>query len=197
MEAKGPTPRARRSSGNNADGDGAHSAVVAATLQPAEAVSAADLRELLQSLQAMKIGDFSVRMPSDRTGMFGKIADAFNDIVADNQRMAVELERVGNAVGREGRTRQRVKFSNRSGAWSEMETSVNTLVDDLLWPTNELTRAVAAVAQGDLLPQVRLEVDGRPLKGEFLRSAQIVNTMIRQLKVFTSEATWGARQVGH
>jgi HAMP domain-containing protein len=144
----------------------------------------------------MKIGDFSVRMPGDRTGIFGKIADAFNDIVADNQRMAAELERVGNAVGREGRTRQRVKFSNRSGAWSEMETSVNTLVDDLLWPTNELTRAVAAVAQGNLLQQVRLEVDGRPLKGEFLRSAKIVNTMVRQLNIFTSEVTRVAREVG-
>jgi hypothetical protein len=37
------------------------------------------------------------------------------------------------------------------------------------------------VAQGDLLQTVRLDVDGRPLKGEFLRSAKIVNTMIRQL----------------
>ncbi|MDP3739357.1 MAG: HAMP domain-containing protein [Hyphomonadaceae bacterium] len=162
----------------------------------AEVISSADLRELLSALQSMKIGDFSVRMPGDRVGMFGKISDAFNDIVADNQRMAGELERVGQAVGREGRTRQRVKFSNRSGSWSEMETSVNTLIDDLLYPTNELTRAVAAVAQGDLLQQVRLEVEGRPLKGEFLRSAKIVNTMIRQLNIFTSEVTRVAREVG-
>ncbi|RYY92135.1 MAG: hypothetical protein EON61_26790, partial [Alphaproteobacteria bacterium] len=144
----------------------------------------------------MKIGDFSVRLPGDRIGVMGKIADAFNDIVADNERMAAELERVGQALGREGRTRQRVKFSNHSGAWSGMETSVNTLIDDLLWPTNELTRAVAAVAQGDLLQQVRLEVDGRPLKGEFLRSAKIVNTMVRQLNIFTSEVTRVAREVG-
>ncbi len=163
---------------------------------PGETVSLGDLRELLAALQAMKIGDFSVRLPGDRTGVMGKIADAFNDIVSDNQRMAAELDRVGQAVGREGRTRQRVKFSNHSGAWSDMETSVNTLVDDLLWPTNELTRAVAAVAQGDLLQQVRLEVDGRPLKGEFLRSAKIVNTMIRQLNIFTSEVTRVAREVG-
>src|SRR5262245_15286984 len=77
----------------------------------AEVISSADLRELLAALQAVKIGDFSVRLPGDRVGIFGKISDAFNDIVADNQRMAIELERVGDAVGREGRTRQRVKFS--------------------------------------------------------------------------------------
>ena len=84
----------------------------------------------------------------------------------------------------------------RSGAWGEMESSVNTLIDDLLWPTTEVTRTIAAVAQGDLLQTVRLDVDGRPLKGEFLRSATIVNTMIKQLGVFTSEVTRVAREVG-
>jgi len=43
---------------------------------------------------------------------------------------------------------------------------------------------------------VNLDVDGRPLKGEFLRSATIVNTMIKQLSVFTSEVTRVAREVG-
>jgi HAMP domain-containing protein len=77
-----------------------------------------------------------------------------------------------------------------------METSVNTLIDDLVWPTTEVTRAIAAVAKGDLLQTVRLDVDGRPLEGEFLRSATIVNTMIEQLGVFTSEVTRVAREVG-
>src|SRR5205823_9648222 len=77
-----------------------------------------------------------------------------------------------------------------------VETSVNGLIDDRLWPTSEVTRAIGAVAQGDLLQTVRLDVDGRPLKGEFLRSASIVNTMIKQLGVFTSEVTRVAREVG-
>src|SRR5207247_2503790 len=77
-----------------------------------------------------------------------------------------------------------------------MEGSVNTLIDDLLWPTREVTRAVAAVAQGNLLQTVQLDVDGRPLGGEFLQSANIVNTMIKQLSVFTSEVTRVAREVG-
>src|SRR5215510_295897 len=155
-----------------------------------------DAHELLHALTAMRVGDFSVRLPSDRIGIAGKIADAFNEIVAANQRMAQQLDRVGAAVGREGKTRNRVKFGLTHGAWAEMETSVNTLIDDLLWPTTEVTRAIAAVAQGDLLQTVPLDVDGRPLKGEFLRSATIVNTMIKQLGVFTSEVTRVAREVG-
>ncbi|HZR89510.1 MAG TPA: HAMP domain-containing protein [Bradyrhizobium sp.] len=153
-------------------------------------------QELLHALQAMRSGDFSVRMTGDHEGVDGKIADLFNEIVAANERMAQQLERVGQSVGREGKTRQRVKFGLSSGSWADMEDSVNTLIDDLLWPTREVTRAVAAVAQGDLLQTVRLDVDGRPLGGEFLQSANIVNTMIKQLSVFTSEVTRVAREVG-
>src|SRR5256886_710834 len=155
-----------------------------------------ELHDLLNALQSMRVGDFSVRMPGNQVGLLGKIADTFNEIVAANERMAQQLERVGQVVGREGKTRQRVKFDLSHGAWGEMETSVNTLIDDLLWPTTEVTRAISAVAQGDLLQTVRLEVDGRPLEGEFLRSATIVNTMIKQLSVFTSEVTRVAREVG-
>jgi HAMP domain-containing protein/CheY-like chemotaxis protein/signal transduction histidine kinase len=144
----------------------------------------------------MRNGDFSVRLPGSWTGMAGKIADSFNDIVAANERMATELRRVGQVVGKEGRTRERTRFTESRGAWGEMETSVNTLVEDLLRPTTEVTRAIAAVAQGNLTQTVRLDVDGRPLEGEFLRSATIVNTMIQQLGVFTSEVTRVAREVG-
>src|ERR1043166_2583752 len=121
--------------------------------------SATDLHDLLQALQAVRVGDFSVRMASDGVGIVGKIADVFNEIVAANQRMAEQLELVGQGVGREGRTRQRIRVGITNGAWGEMESSVNTLIDDLLWPTTEVTRAVAAVAQGDLLQTVRLDGD--------------------------------------
>src|SRR5690348_17035628 len=154
------------------------------------------LQNLLQSLRAMRGGDFSVRMTGEEDGLLGKIADTFNDIVGANERMAQQIDRAGQLVGREGKTRHRVKFGLSGGAWGEMESSVNTLIDDLIWPTKEVTTAISAVAQGDLLKTVRLEVDGRPLKGEFLEASTIVNTMIKQLSVFTSEVTRVAREVG-
>src|SRR5205085_4523380 len=145
--------------------------------------SSPNLRALLHGLQAVAAGDFTVRLPGDWTGLEGKIADTFNDIVAANHKMAEELHRVGQVVGKEGKTRQRTRFDRSAGAWGEMEVAVNTLVEDLTRPTTEVTRAIAAVAQGDLLQTVQLDVDGRPLQGEFLRSATIVNTMIQQLRV--------------
>ncbi|HEX9893008.1 MAG TPA: HAMP domain-containing protein, partial [Gemmatimonadales bacterium] len=153
-------------------------------------------RELLRALQQVRSGDFGVQLPSTWTGVDGKIADTFNEIVSANRKMADELKRVGNVVGKEGRTRERVRFDHTKGAWGEMEASVNSLTDDLLRPTTEVTGAIAAVAQGNLNQTLRLDVDGRPLEGEFLRSAMIVNTMIQQLSVFTSEVTRVAREVG-
>ncbi len=151
---------------------------------------------ILEGLHTMRAGDFSVRLPVSWSGLPGKIADSFNDIVSANELMARELSRVGQAVGKEGKIRERIGFERRKGAWADMEVSVNTLVEDLLRPTTEVTRAIAAVAQGNLTQTVRLDVDGRPLEGEFLRSANIVNTMIQQLGVFTAEVTRVAREVG-
>ncbi|SFV32649.1 HAMP domain-containing protein [Hyphomicrobium facile] len=154
------------------------------------------LFEMLQTLQAVKAGDFSVRMRGDWEGLPGKIADTVNDIIITNQRMANQLQRVGQVVGKDGLTNERVRLGLAHGAWGEMEQSVNSLIDDLLQPTTEVTRTIEAVAQGNLLQPMRLDVDGRPLRGEFLRSATIVNTMIKQLSVFTSEVTRVAREVG-
>ncbi len=161
-------------------------------------LSAADFDPslLLACLQAVRRGDFSARLPGHWTGIEGKIADTFNDIVAANAHLAGELERVSEAVGKRGKTRQRVRSERAAGAWGGMETSVNGLIDDLLWPTSEVTRSLAAVAKGDLSQTVPLEVEGRRIEGEFLRSAEIVNTMIRQMRVFTSEVTRVAREVG-
>src|SRR5262249_42287833 len=132
-------------------------------------LSQSDLALILSCLQAMRNGDFSVRLPGVWTGTAGKISDIFNEIVSANQHMSDELRRLGQVVGKEGRTKERTRFYQAHGAWGEMEVSLNTLVDDLLRPTTEVTRAIAAVAQGNLAQTVQLDVDGRPLQGEFLR----------------------------
>src|SRR5689334_18018543 len=153
-------------------------------------------RALLAAMLAFKQGDFSVRMPNDLTGVNGKIADAFDDIALVSERRAHETARVTTAVGKEGKLKQRMTLAGLSGGWADEVAALNTLIDDLVWPTTEVTRAVGAVAKGDLSQAMALEVDGRPLEGEFLRSARLVNNMIDQLSVFTSEVTRVAREVG-
>jgi len=145
---------------------------------------------------AFKRGDFSARLPEDWTGVAGKIADMFNDVIRTNQRMTQELERIVRVVGKEGRITQRAALSEVSESWSDAIGCINVLIEDLLRPTSEMARVIGAVAKGNLSETVATEIEGRPLKGEFLRTAKTVNAMVEQLGAFASEVTRVAREVG-
>ncbi len=151
---------------------------------------------ILAAMVAFRDGDFAVRLPTDWGQTDGGIAQAFNQAIAHENRIAQEVARLSVAVGKEGRLKQRMSVPGVIGGWAVKVESLNTLFDDLVRPTTEVARTIGAVAKGDLGQSMDLEVDGRALKGEFLRSAKLVNTMIEQLSVFTSEVTRVAREVG-
>jgi HAMP domain-containing protein/CheY-like chemotaxis protein len=153
-------------------------------------------RLLLRTLTAVKKGDFRVRMPVEFTGTSGKIADTLNEIIELNERLSSEIERISTVVGKEGKLSARAQIPNGGGSWSSVADAVNSLVADLVQPTNEISRVIGAVAKGDLTRTMAIEFDGRPLKGEFLRTAKTVNTMVAQLASFASEVTRVAREVG-
>ncbi|MGH7740312.1 MAG: HAMP domain-containing protein, partial [bacterium] len=157
---------------------------------------ALDEQQLIEALSRLKKGDFSVRLPGDWTGKTGKIADTFNEVVELNQRMAEELERLSREVGQEGRIHQRANVGEFAGTWAGMVDSVNTLVEEMVRPTSEMSRVIGAVAKGDLSQTAMLEVGDRLLKGEFLKTARTVNTMVDLLGSFASEVTRVAREVG-
>jgi len=153
-------------------------------------------RQLLAALMAFSSGEFGVRLPADWSGVDARIAEAFNQSIANAERITSEAARLSNTVGKEGRLTQRISAPGAIGSWAAQVDSFNTLIDDLVRPTSDIARTIGAVAKGDLGLPMDLQVDGRPLKGEFLRSAKLVNTMIEQLSVFTSEVTRVAREVG-
>src|SRR6266480_118763 len=80
----------------------------------------------------------------------------------------------GGLGGVDGQISQRASIGNVSGAWQEAVSSVNSLINDLVHPTSEMARVIGAVAKGDLSQSVALEIQGRPLEGEFLRIARTV-----------------------
>ena len=110
--------------------------------------------------------------------------------------MAKEFERVGTWSARRARITQRATLGGLGGLVGGRVESVNTLIADLVQPTIGDGRVIGAVAKGDLSQTMALEIDGRPLKGEFLRTAKTVNTMVDQLSSFASEVTRVAREVG-
>ena len=159
-------------------------------------VNGIDTTTLLGALIDFKKGDFSVRLPHHWTGVGGKLADAFNEVVELHERMARELERLSRVCGKEGKLTERASLGDVSGSWRNSVQCVNALIDDLVHPTSETARVIGAVAQGDLSQTMALEVDDRPLQGEFLRTAKTINKMVDQLGSFASEVTRVAREVG-
>jgi HAMP domain-containing protein/CheY-like chemotaxis protein/signal transduction histidine kinase len=155
-----------------------------------------DANQLLATLIAFKKGDFSVRLPVNQVGLPGKIADVLNDIFELNDNMVKEIGRVSTGVGKQGRIGQRASLAVGPGGWNSCVESVNSLISDLVQPTTEVARVIGAVAQGDFSQKMSLEVEGRPLKGEFIRTARVVNTMVDQLNSFAGEVTRVAREVG-
>ncbi|HXS53461.1 MAG TPA: HAMP domain-containing protein, partial [Usitatibacter sp.] len=162
---------------------------------PAEA-PAPDTGVILNALIALKQGDSSVRLPIAWTGLEGKLAETFNEVVELNGRMSEELARLRQKVGKEGKLKQRGDIGDVRGFWRESIDCVNDLIDDLVHPTSETARVIGAVAQGDLSQTMALEVDGQALEGEFLRTAKTINKMVEQLGSFASEVTRVAREVG-
>jgi len=143
-----------------------------------------DAKQLLRVLTSFKKGDFSLRLPVEQTGLTGKIYDTLNQIIELNEGMVDEFERLGTVVGKEGKIKARAALPSAEGRWKTSVESVNTLVADLVQPTSEVARVIGAVAKGDLSQSMALEIDGRALTGEFLRTARVVNTMVEQLSTF-------------
>jgi len=158
--------------------------------------STVDTAQLIKVLSAFKKGDFRVRMPENETGVSGKVCDHLNEVLDLCQSMTQEFSRISTSVGKEGRISQRAVLHGGLGGWAACIDSVNSLVTDLVQPSTEVARVMGAVAKGDLSQQMALQVDGRPLKGEFRHTAQVVNTMVDQLNSFASEVTRVAREVG-
>jgi HAMP domain-containing protein/signal transduction histidine kinase/CheY-like chemotaxis protein len=155
-----------------------------------------DRRQLVSALRALRRGDFSVRLPEDVEGVDSEIANLFNEVVSLNEEMTQEFERLSKVVGKEGKISQRGRVKNARGGWETAIRSVNELIEDMVQPTAEVARVIGAVAKGDLSQSMTVEIDGRPLRGEFLRIGKVVNTMVEQLGSFASEVTRVAREVG-
>jgi signal transduction histidine kinase/HAMP domain-containing protein/ActR/RegA family two-component response regulator len=162
---------------------------------PAGTEEAAVLAELADALRRVGKGDFKVRLPR-RTGLTGEVVDAFNYVAALQERRNQDIRRISRVVGRDGRLTERLEAERYEGSWATGVEAVNSLIDDLGRPTTEIARVLVAVAEGDLSQHMPAEIDGRPLRGEFLRIGRTVNTMVEQLSSFSAEVTRVAREVG-
>ena len=155
------------------------------------------LKMLLNALKAVRAGDFNVRLDFDRHGgIMADIADVFNDVIELNRRLSDDFVRISEIIGHEGKVSERIAIGPVTGSWRTSVESVNSFINYLVQPTEEFGRVISSVAEGNLSNKMALEIDGRQLKGEFLKIGNRVNMMVDQLSSFASEVTRVAREVG-
>ncbi len=154
------------------------------------------MRQLNATLVAIVEGDFSARLPTDWSGREGRVADNLNIITSRLERFTRDLGHLQRQVGEEGKINVRMPLGGAFGKWAEQIEATNALVDELSQPTVEVGRVIGAVAKGDLSQAMPLELAGHPLRGEYLRTAKLVNGMVGQLGAFSVEVIRVAREVG-
>jgi len=159
--------------------------------------SRAELEQLVEVLKSVKRGDFAVRFEYQPNGILSRVGELLNDIFGLTEHLTTELVRVGKVVGQDGRMHERASVGPARGEWANSMGAVNQLISDLVAPTNEVARVITAVARGDLSQKMVLEIEGRPVRGEFLRIGTTVNSMVDQLNSFAAEVTRVAKEVGN
>ncbi|MFF8696062.1 HAMP domain-containing protein [Streptomyces sp. NPDC015144] len=164
-------------------------------------VDAAALNRLLAGLVAMRDGNFRRRLTVSGEGVMAEIAAVFNEVADRNLHLTGELARVRRVVGREGKLTERLEQGACEGSWAAAIDASNELVDDLARPVSEVGRVLSAVADGDLEQRMELRSHAsdetvRPLRGEFLKVARTVNSLVDQLSAFTEQVTRVAVEVG-
>ncbi|HZG36935.1 MAG TPA: HAMP domain-containing protein, partial [Gaiellaceae bacterium] len=155
-----------------------------------------ELEPLLAALHAARAGTAGVRLRATQNGIVGELVAAYNDLAKRREETTAEIVRVSRAVGRDGRLDVRADVPLSSGTWTTSLDALNAMIDDLVRPIGDISRAIDGVASGDLSQKIELRDGGRPLRGEFAQIAKTTNRMLDQLSAFAAEVTRVAREVG-
>ncbi len=149
-----------------------------------------DHAEMLRALRAFQSGDFAARMPVDLTGIDGKIAQAFNEMVTMNAATIGEISRICELAGKEGEISERAGVSTADNPWTRCVSSVNKLVSSLARPIAEVVRVMSAANRGDLSQRILIDAHG-----EILVLQTTINTLLDRLNALASEVSRVAREV--
>ena len=106
-----------------------------------------DLKQLLDALRSARDGKTGARLQVEGNGLMGDVAKVYNELAERRESLTRELARVRKVVGREGRITERARLEGAKGSWAESVECVNSLIEDLVRPTIEVSRVLDAVAE--------------------------------------------------
>ncbi len=151
----------------------------------------AQVRNIAEVTVAVANGDLSKKIIVDVRGEILQLKEAANSMVEQLRSFASEVTRVAREVGTEGKLGGQAQVKGVSGVWKELTDSVNQMAGNLTDQVRNIAEVTIAVANGDLSKKITVDV-----RGEILQLKDAANTMVEQLRSFSSEVTRVAREVG-
>jgi HAMP domain-containing protein len=114
-----------------------------------------------------------------------------NEMVERLGTFSKEVTRVAKQVGTDGILGAQATVQDVSGVWLELTNVVNTMANNLTDQVREIAKVTTAVAKGDLDQVINVKAEG-----EIKELKITINQMVETLRVFSTEVTRIAREVG-
>ncbi|CEJ02687.1 Putative Histidine kinase [Rhizopus microsporus] len=149
------------------------------------------VRSIAEVTKAVALGDLSKKIGVESDGEIRELKDTVNNMVDQLRVFASEVTRVAKEVGTEGKLGGQAFVPNVDGTWKGLTDNVNQMAANLTSQVRSIAEVTKAVALGDLSKKIEVESDG-----EILELKNVVNAMVDQLRVFASEVTRVAKEVG-
>jgi HAMP domain-containing protein len=149
------------------------------------------VRSIAEVTKAVALGDLSKKIEVESGGEISELKNTVNDMVDQLRVFASEVTRVAKEVGTEGKLGGQAVVKGVAGTWNELTDNVNIMAANLTTQVRSIAEVTKAVASGDMSKKIHVET-----RGEILELKITVNSMVDQLRVFASEVTRVAREVG-
>lgn len=158
-------------------------------------IMAANLTSQVRSIAAVTMavadGDFSKKITVEVQGEILDLKLAVNSMVDQLRSFVSEVTRVAREVGTEGKLGGQANVVNTRGTWKDLVDKVNIMAANLTTQVRSIAEVTTAVANGDLSKQIDVQVHG-----EILDLKITVNSMVEKLRMFATEVTRVAKEVG-
>ncbi len=149
------------------------------------------VRNIAAITTAVATGNLSKKITVEVKGEILELKNTINTMVDQLSSFASEVTRVAREVGTEGKLGGQADVKGVAGTWKDLTDSVNSMAGNLTAQVRNIAEVTTAVANGNLSKKITVDV-----RGEILALKDTINTMVDQLRLFASEVTRVAREVG-
>ncbi|THU96840.1 hypothetical protein K435DRAFT_663749 [Dendrothele bispora CBS 962.96] len=140
---------------------------------------------------AVAKGDLTQKIEIQVEGEMATLKTTVNNMVDQLGAFASEVTRVALEVGTQGILGGQAKVEGVQGTWADLTRNVNKMASNLTNQVRSISEVTKAVAQGNLVKFVEVDV-----QGEMLDLKMTVNSMVVQLSTLASEVTRVSLEVG-